>query len=52
MMDWLKSKWAEGSTHAALTGVVAALLPLVPVQYQWVAQILAGYFTVNGVVKS
>lgn len=42
---------AEPSTHAALAGIAAALLPLVPPPYQFIVQGLALLFGGAGVLK-
>lgn len=50
-MKWLFERLNEPSTHAALAGVTAAVLPLVPPQYQIFVQCLAGLFGLTGFAK-
>ena len=40
-MGWLRKRFGEASTMAGLGVVVMVLMPLVPVQYQLLAQGLA-----------
>lgn len=49
-MDKVLARIREPSTHAALAGIIAALIPLLPLQYQLVASGLAGAFGLGGVV--
>lgn len=43
-MKWLFARLSEPSTHAAIGGVAASVVPLVPPPYQAVAQALAFVF--------
>lgn len=50
-MDALLARAKEPSTHAAIAGVLAALIPLMPPEWQWLGQGLALVFGGAGVVK-
>lgn len=44
-MDWLLKRLKEPSSHAGLAALIGGLIvTLVPPQWQWVAQTLAGIF--------
>lgn len=40
-MAWLLARMGEGSTHAGLAAMVAALTPILPPQYQLISQSIA-----------
>jgi hypothetical protein len=42
MKDWLKARFVEPSTHAAVAGVIAALVPLIPPPWGLVAAAVFG----------
>jgi len=50
-MKWLFARLSEPSTHAAIAGATAALIPIVPLPYQPIAQMLALLFGGAGVIK-
>ena len=51
-MGWLRKRFGEASTMAGLGVVVMVLMPLVPVQYQLLAQGIAAALGLGGAVKA
>jgi hypothetical protein len=51
-MGWLRKRFGEASTMAGLGVVVMVLMPLVPLQYQLLAQGLAAALGIGGAVKA
>ena len=51
-MGWLRKRFGEASTMAGLGVVIMVLIPLVPLQYQLLAQGIAAAFGIGGAVKA
>jgi hypothetical protein len=51
IMGWLKARFGEASTMAGLGVLAIVLLPLVPPQYQLLAQGIAAALGIGGVVR-
>jgi hypothetical protein len=50
-MGWLKARFGEASTMASLGVIAMVLMPLVPPQYQLLAQGIAAALGIGGVVR-
>ena len=50
-MGWLKNRFGESSTMASLGVIAAIAIPMVPPQYQLLAQGIAAALGVGGIVK-
>ena len=50
-MGWLKARFGEASTMAGLGVVAIVVMPLVPPQYQLLAQGIAAALGIGGVVR-
>lgn len=51
-MGWLRKRFGEASTMAGLGVVAMVVIPMVPVQYQMLAQGLAMALGLGGAVKA
>ena len=51
-MGWLRKRFGEASTMAGLGVVAMVVIPMVPVQYQMLAQGLAVALGLGGAVKA
>lgn len=51
-MGWLRKRFGEPSTMAGLGVIFAIAIPMVPPQYQLLAQGIAAALGVGGVVKA
>lgn len=51
-MGWLRKRFGEASTMAGLGVLAAVVIPMVPPQYQLLAQGIAGALGLGGVVKA
>jgi len=50
-MGWLKARFGEASTMAGLGVIAMVVIPLVPPQYQLLAQGIAAALGIGGVVR-
>ena len=50
-MGWLKKRFGESSTMAGIGVIAAIAIPMVPIQYQLLAQGIAAAFGIGGIVK-
>ena len=50
-MGWLKARFGEASTMAGLGVLAMVLMPVVPPQYQLLAQGIAAALGIGGVVR-
>jgi len=51
IMGWLKARFGEASTMAGLGVIAMVLMPMVPPQYQLLAQGIAAALGIGGVVR-
>ena len=51
-MGWLRKRFGEASTMAGLGVVAMVLIPILPVQYQLLAQGVAAALGLGGAVKA
>lgn len=51
MLDKIKARLSEPSTHAGIGVVLGVVYPFIPYPYSWIVAGVAGVFGFTGIVK-